>query len=123
MSRASSASSGRARHSNRCVKWSPTRSPSDYGVTGPVQIRVFPDRLEVVSPGGLPNGVTPEAMRVGVSVHRNPFLVEFLRIRHIIDAYGRGVVLLVKEAARLGLPEPSINAPNGFVEVVVFWDA
>jgi ATP-dependent DNA helicase RecG len=95
----------------------------DYGVTGPVQIRVFPDRLEVVSPGGLPNGVTPEAMRVGVSVHRNPFLVEFLRIRHIIDAYGRGVVLLVEEAARLGLPEPSINAPNGFVEVVVFWDA
>jgi ATP-dependent DNA helicase RecG len=95
----------------------------DYGVTGPVQLRIFPDRLQVVSPGGLPNGVTPEAMRVGVSVHRNPFLVEFLRIRRIIDAYGRGIVLLVEEAARLALPEPSIKAPDGFVEVVVFWEA
>ena len=94
----------------------------DYGVTRPVQIRVFTDRLEVVSRGGLPNGVTPEAMRVGVSVHRNPFLVEFVRVRHIIDAYGRGVVLLIEEAARLELPQPSIKAPDGFVEVVVFWD-
>jgi len=95
----------------------------DYAITGPVQLRVFPERLEVVSPGGLPNGVTPEAMRVGVSVHRNPFLVEFLRSRRIIDAYGRGIVLLIEEAARLGLPEPSIKAPDGFVEVVMFWDA
>ena len=94
----------------------------DYGLTGPVQLRVFPNRLEVVSPGALPNGVTPEAMRVGVSVHRNPFLVEFLRTRRIIDAFGRGVVLLVEEAARLALPEPSIKAPDGFVEVVMFWD-
>jgi hypothetical protein len=32
------------------------------------------------------------------------------------------VVLLIEEAAQLGLPEPSIKTPNGFVEVVVFWD-
>lgn len=38
-----------------------------YGVAGPCQVRIFSDRLEVQSPGGLPNGVTPEAMRVGVS--------------------------------------------------------
>lgn len=95
----------------------------DYSITGPVQLRIFPDRLEVVSPGGLPNGVTPEAMRVGVSVHRNPFLVEFLRGRRIIDAFGRGVVLLVEEAAALGLPEPLIETPEGFVSVHVRWNA
>jgi len=94
----------------------------DYSIAGPVQVRVFSDRLEVMSPGTLPNGVTPEAMRIGVSVHRNPFLVEFLRGRQIIDALGRGVVLLIEEAAELGLPDPEIRAPEGFVEIIVRWD-
>lgn len=93
----------------------------DYAIAGPAQLRVFPDRLEVLSPGGLPNGVTPEAMRVGVSVHRNPFLVDFLRGRRVIDALGRGVVLLIEEAAELGLPDPEIRVPEGFVEVIVRW--
>lgn len=93
----------------------------DYSITGPVMLRMFPDRLEVVSPGGLPNGVTPEAMRIGISVHRNPFLVEFLRSRRIIDALGRGIVLIVEEAARLGLPEPSISAADDVVRVVIGW--
>lgn len=93
----------------------------DYGVSGPVQLRVFPDRLQVISPGGLPNGVSPEAMRIGVSVHRNPFIVGFLRTRRIIDAFGRGIVLLIEEAAQLGLPQPLISAPDGFVNVTVRW--
>jgi len=93
----------------------------DYSITGPVMLRMFPDRLEVVSPGGLPNGVTPEAMRIGISVHRNPFLVEFLRSRRIIDAFGRGIVLIVEEAARLGLPEPSISDAGDVVSVIIRW--
>lgn len=41
-----------------------------YGIQGPVQLRVFSDRIEVASPGEPPNGVTPSGMRVGVSVRR-----------------------------------------------------
>jgi ATP-dependent DNA helicase RecG len=93
----------------------------DYSIAGPAHVRVFADRLEVVSPGPLPNGVTPEAMRVGVSVHRNPYLVDYLRGRRVIDALGRGVVLLVEEAASLGLPDPEIQTPEGFVAVTVRW--
>jgi len=93
----------------------------DYSIAGPGHVRVFADRLEVVSPGPLPNGVTPEAMRVGVSVHRNPYLVDYLRGRRVIDALGRGVVLLVEEAASLGLPDPEIQTPEGFVAVTVRW--
>jgi len=40
----------------------------DYSVGAPVQLRVFRDRLEVISPGPLPNGVTPEAMKIGSPV-------------------------------------------------------
>lgn len=91
-----------------------------YGHAGPTQVRVYSNRLEVLSPGGLPNGVTPAAMRVGVSIRRNQFLVAHLESLGLVDAVGRGVVLLLEEAARLGLPEPTIETPEGFVLVTLF---
>ena len=91
-----------------------------YGIAGPTHVRVYVNRVEVLSPGGLPNGVTPAAMRVGVSVRRNEFLVQHLESLGLVDAVGRGVVLLLEEAAGLGLPEPRIDTPEGFVVVTVF---
>ena len=91
-----------------------------YGLAGPTLVRVYADRVEVLSPGGLPNGVTPLAMRVGVSVRRNEFLVQHLEALGLVDAVGRGIVLLLEEAATLGLPEPTIETPEGFVAVTLF---
>ena len=59
-------------------------------------------------------------MRVGVSVRRNEFLVQHLESLGLVDAVGRGVVLLLEEAAGLGLPEPTIETPEGFVALVLF---
>lgn len=94
-----------------------------YGIVGPTQVRVFADRVEVLSPGELPNGVTPAAMRVGVSVRRNQFLVQHLESLGLVDAVGRGIVLLLEEAAERGLTEPKIATPEGFVVVTLFLSA
>jgi len=80
-----------------------------YGIQGPTHLRVFSDRLEVLNPGEPPNGVTPNGMRIGVSVRRNQFIVQFLVERGLMDAVGRGVVLLYEEAATLGLAPPRIE--------------
>jgi len=83
-----------------------------YGIAGPVQVRLFADRLEVTSPGAPPNGVTPESMRVGVSVRRNQFIMQYLVEHGLVDAVGRGIVLLFDEAEQLGLPEPTIKVTD-----------
>lgn len=90
-----------------------------YGIAGSIQLRVFADRVEVVSPGGLPNGVTREAMRLGVSVRRNEFIAQHLARLRIVDALGRGVLLLYEEAATLGLPEPEIDPERTAVRVAL----
>lgn len=90
-----------------------------YGITGPTHVRMFIDRLEVLSPGEPPNGVSPEAMRVGVSVRRNQMIVQHLVERRLVDAIGRGIVLLAEEAAGLGLPGPDIDVPPGFTRVAL----
>lgn len=45
---------------------------SDYTIAAPVRALVFDDRVEVRTPGQLPNSVTLEALRLGVHVLRNP---------------------------------------------------
>ncbi len=90
-----------------------------YGIQGPVHLRVFSDRIEVVSPGEPPNGVTPSGMRVGVSVRRNQFIVQFLVEQRLMDAVGRGIVLLFEEAANVGLSPPEISAGDHLTTVTL----
>ncbi len=91
-----------------------------YGIAGPIQLRVFADRLDVVSPGGLPNGVTPDAMRLGLSIRRNEFIVQHLARAGLVDALGRGVLLLYEEAAELGQREPEIVPTETATRVTLF---
>ena len=91
-----------------------------YGIAGPIQLRVFADRLEVVSPGGLPNGVTPEAMRLGLSIRRNEFIMQHLARAGLVDALGRGVLLIYEEAAARGLREPEIVPTETATRVTLF---
>jgi ATP-dependent DNA helicase RecG len=91
-----------------------------YGIAGPIQVRVFIDRIEITNPGSPPNGVTPQAMRVGVSVRRNQFLMQRLTELGLVDAVGRGVVLLYDEAAALGLPEPLVTVQDTWTTVTLY---
>jgi ATP-dependent DNA helicase RecG len=90
-----------------------------YGIAGPAHVRVFPNRIEVTSPGKPPNGVTPGGMKVGVSVRRNQFLVKHLEERGLVDAVGRGVVLLFEDAALQGLAPPRISIADHLTTVVL----
>jgi ATP-dependent DNA helicase RecG len=88
-----------------------------YGIAGPSTVRVFADRVEVMSPGGLPNGVTVEGMRLGVTVRRNDAIFQHLGSLGYADAVGRGVVLLVEEALERGLREPRIEAAETWTKI------
>jgi len=49
----------------------------DYFVSAPVRIFVFSDRIEIISPGHLPNNLTIENIKNGNSNIRNPILASF----------------------------------------------
>ena len=64
----------------------------DYSIAGTdIMLAVFRDRLEVQSPGRLPNTVTPEGMRLGLRYARNQGLVNVMRDYRYVDARGMGV--------------------------------
>ncbi len=75
----------------------------DYSITGSrIRVFMFHDRLEVRSPGRLPNSVDVEKIKYGVSYARNPILVKFMENLRYIDKMGRGVPMVVKAAQQLG---------------------
>ncbi|MDX1656011.1 MAG: putative DNA binding domain-containing protein [Candidatus Competibacteraceae bacterium] len=49
----------------------------DYFVSAPVRVLVFDDRIEIISPGHLPNNLTVANIRLGNSNIRNPVLASF----------------------------------------------
>ncbi|MDB4304158.1 putative DNA binding domain-containing protein [Desulfosarcina sp.] len=56
-----------------------------------VEVTVYSDRLEVISPGALQNSMTVEKMIAGQRSPRNPLIVEVLRDYGYVDARGMGV--------------------------------
>ncbi len=74
----------------------------DYAYEGTdVELSLYADRLEVISPGRLPNGVTVEKMREGVvGVARNELLKEILRDYRYVEHQGMGVRNRIIESMR-----------------------
>ena len=66
-----------------------------------IEVSLYRDRLEVISPGRLPNGVTVEKMKEGVvRVAHNDLLKEILRDYGYIEHYGMGVRNRIIESMR-----------------------
>ena len=64
----------------------------DYSIAGTdIMLTIFSDRLEIQSPGRLPNTVTPQGMRVGLRYARNQTLVNLMRDYGYMEARGMGV--------------------------------
>ena len=49
----------------------------DYFVSAPVKVFVFANRIEITSPGHLPNNLTTDNIKMGISNVRNPILHSF----------------------------------------------
>ena len=56
-----------------------------------VELAAYRDRLEIISPGRLPNGITPEHMRAGTRAARNQLLKDVMRDYGYLEHMGMGV--------------------------------
>jgi len=68
----------------------------DYFISAPVRVFVFRDRVEIISPGHLPNNLQVENIKMGHSCARNPALASFAY--HIIPyrGYGSGILRAIE---------------------------
>lgn len=78
----------------------------DYRLGGSIFVRQYARRLEVVSPGGFPPGITPENI-VDQQNPRNRRLAETLTRAGLVERSGQGLNLMVESAIKQTKPLPS----------------
>ena len=91
----------------------------NYAIHGSrIRILQFDDRIEFISPGRLPNTVTIEKLKNGVSYAVNPVIVKFMENLRYIDKLGRGIPMVCHEARRLGF-EPIFQETGEEFQVIL----
>lgn len=72
----------------------------DYFILSSIKIFIFDNRIEIISPGRLPNTLTIDNIKIGTSIPRNPIL--FTNARYILPFVGVGS----------GIPRAIENSPD-----------
>lgn len=80
----------------------------DYRLGGSVFVRQYSRRLEIISPGGFPLGITPENI-LDQQNPRNRRLSEALARCGLIERSGQGLNLMVENAIRQSKPLPDFS--------------
>lgn len=83
----------------------------DYRLGGSVFVRQFAQRLEVVSPGSFPPGITPDNV-LDQQSPRNRRLAEALARCGLIERSGQGMNLMFERAIRQGKPLPDFTGTS-----------
>lgn len=90
----------------------------DYRMRGrAIEVRMFQDRLEISSPGGLPGFITLDNI-VDEHFSRNPRIVNGLFQWGYIEELGMGVDLMIEEMVKAGHPPPDFKAADASFTVV-----
>ena len=94
----------------------------DYLISSSIRVFVFEDRVEIISPGRLPNTATIESIKAGIQIVRNPILASFApKLGFPYRGLGTGVPRMIEECRNANLPEPQlIEDKTGEVFRVIF---
>lgn len=68
----------------------------DYSKNSPIRIMIFDDRVEIVSPGALPNSLTIENIKMGNAVVRNNIIVSYCSKLMKYRGFGSGITRIME---------------------------
>ena len=99
----------------------------DYAITGSkTMLEVFSDRVEVSSPGALPNGMSVESVRAGAHPRsRNELMAHFMVVKRLMERRGRGWPIMRRAMREFNGNEPELEHDEGgrTVKIVFRLDA
>jgi len=93
----------------------------DYTIAGSeISVWIYDDRVEIKSPGGVPNSLNIEKMRFGAKYHRNPVLAQFFSYAGIVEMMGQGIPKVDEWLQENGNPALGIKEDEHEVVVTMY---
>ena len=91
-----------------------------YAISSAVKVALFPDRLEVFSPGNFPGPIDLEHLGNGVSYARNPRLRHLARKAGLVEKRGLGFRLILDSCRENRNRRPVVVEGGDYVKVTLF---
>ena len=88
-----------------------------YTISGDILIQVFPDRLEITNPGGLPLGVTKDNI-LHARQRRNPHLIRIMHDLKLMEGEGSGYDLIYELNSRDSKENPIVESTFNTTHVI-----
>lgn len=85
-----------------------------------IQISIFDDRVEILSPGMLYDGLDWEAAKSGRSKCRNAAIAEAFRYMRIVERWGTGIPRIIRQCREYGLPGPLFEESGDSVRIILY---
>ncbi|MFU8789754.1 MAG: RNA-binding domain-containing protein [Methylobacter sp.] len=93
----------------------------DWTIAVDIELSVYADRLEIISPGKLQNSMTIEKMIAGQRSPRNPLIMDILRDYAYVDARGMGVrTKIIPLMKTFNQREPLFELTEDYLKTILF---
>lgn len=94
----------------------------DYTISGiDIRVDIYPDRLEIESPGKLPNTISLESIRLGAKYYRNQILVQYLKEAGFMDLHSLGIpVKILKLCTEYTGREPDLTESENSFKITFY---
>ena len=90
-----------------------------WDVESQIRVLMFDDRIEIISPGGLPSGITEEEYLSGkISVLRNRNLANVFYRLGFVEIFGTGITR-IKQLYEEGLKKPYFEVSENTIKIVL----
>ena len=73
----------------------------DLLIRAPIRVFIFSDRIEIISPGSLPENQTVETLKLGSTLRRNPVLAQHAERLLPFRGVGSGILRVLQEEPRV----------------------
>lgn len=93
----------------------------DWTIAVDIELSIYSDRLEVISPGKLQNSMTIEKMIAGQRSPRNPLIMDILRDYAYVDARGMGVrTKIIPLMRKFNESDPVFELTDDYLKTTLF---
>lgn len=90
-----------------------------WDISSQIRVFMYDSKIEILSPGGLPAGISEEEyLRGNVSVLRNPILGNLFYRLHIVEILGTGILRILDSYQNVS-QQPQFEFSNNSIKVVL----
>ena len=89
----------------------------DYRSSANVQVHLYGNRVEIISPGGLPAGMKEEDIGLK-SIPRNPLLFSMFYRMDLVEQIGSGIKRMRQLCRDYGVQEPVLRIEDNWVTII-----